>query len=74
MTQRNSFPMPFMVPLEEAAARIVDGFARGNFEIAFPRRLAWLMKGMRLLPYPAYFWAMRKLAGEHRGGRRDGAV
>ena len=32
------------------------------------------MKGMRLLPYPVYFWVMRKLAGEHRGGRRDGAV
>ena len=74
MTQRNSFPMPFMVSLEEAAVRVVDGFARDRFEIVFPRRLAWLMKGMRLLPYPAYFWAMRKLAGEHRGGRRDGAV
>lgn len=74
MTKRNSFPMPFMVSLDEAAARIADGFARGGFEITFPRRLAWLMKGMRLLPYPAYFWAMRRLAGEHRGGRRDGAV
>ncbi|HFH2921718.1 TPA: SDR family NAD(P)-dependent oxidoreductase [Pseudomonas aeruginosa] len=74
MTKRNSFPMPFMVSLEAAAARIVEGFARGGFEIVFPRRLAWLMKGMRLLPYPAYFWAIRKLAGEHRGGRRDGAV
>lgn len=74
MTKRNRFPMPFMVSLEAAAVRIVEGFARGGFEIVFPRRLAWLMKGMRLLPYPAYFWAIRKLAGEHRGGRRDGAV
>ncbi|HCI3977847.1 TPA: hypothetical protein NO321_006259, partial [Pseudomonas aeruginosa] len=48
--------------------------SRGGFEIVFPRRLAWLMKGMRLLPYPAYFWMVRRLAGEHRGGRRDGAV
>ncbi|HFZ1458804.1 TPA: hypothetical protein ACIJSR_006566 [Pseudomonas aeruginosa] len=53
---------------------MVDGFSRGGFEIVFPRRLAWLMKGMRLLPYPAYFWMVRRLAGEHRGGRRDGAV
>ncbi|MFI9678245.1 hypothetical protein PA6566_03787 [Pseudomonas aeruginosa] len=74
MTQRKSFPMPFMVPLDEAAVRIVDGFGRGGFEIVFPRRLAWLMKGMRLLPYPVYFWAARKLIGERRGGRRDGAV
>ncbi|WP_326873982.1 SDR family NAD(P)-dependent oxidoreductase [Bosea sp. (in: a-proteobacteria)] len=74
MTKRNSFPMPFMLPLDEAAVRVVDGFARGGFEITFPRRLAWLMKALRLLPYPVYFWMVRKLAGEHRGGRRDGAV
>ena len=74
MTQRNSFPMPFMLSHEQAAQRIVDGFARGGFEIAFPRRLAWPMKLLRLLPYPIYAWAMRKLAGERRGGRRDGAV
>lgn len=74
MTKRNSFPMPFMLTLDEAATRVVDGFARGGFEVAFPRRLAWLMKALRLLPYPVYFWMVRRLAGEHRGGRRDGAV
>ncbi|RYE72325.1 MAG: hypothetical protein EOP19_30705 [Hyphomicrobiales bacterium] len=63
-----------MLPLDEAATRVVDGFARGGFEITFPRRLAWLMKALRLLPYPAYFWMVGKLVGEHRGGRRDGAV
>lgn len=69
MTRKNNFAMPFMITMEAAAARIVDGFERGGFEIAFPRRLAWLMKTLRLLPYPAYFWAMRRIAGGARGRR-----
>lgn len=74
LTQANRFPMPFLLPLEEAASRIVDGFARDGFEITFPRRLAWLVKAMRLLPYPVYFWAVRRMAGSHRGGRREEAA
>lgn len=69
MTRRNSFPMPFLMTNEAAAARIADGFARGGFEIVFPRRLAWAMKLIRLLPYPLYFLATRALAG---GANRDG--
>lgn len=62
MTQGRSFPMPFMLTAEEGARRIVDGFERGGFEITFPRRLAWLLKAARLLPYPAYFALMARFA------------
>ena len=55
MTRRNRFAMPFLMTVGEGARRIVDGFERGRFEIAFPRRLAWPMKVLRLLPYPLYF-------------------
>ena len=55
MTRRNRFAMPFLMTVEEGARRIADGFERGGFEIAFPRRLAWPMKALRLLPYPLYF-------------------
>lgn len=67
MTQGRRFPMPFLLTVEEGARRIVGGFARGGFEITFPRRLAWLLKAARLLPYPVYFALMSRFAG--RGGR-----
>jgi len=69
MTHGKDFPMPFLMNMDEAAARIADGFARGGFEIVFPRRLAWLMKAIRLLPYPLYFRVVARLAGR-RGSRR----
>ncbi|QEL21771.1 SDR family NAD(P)-dependent oxidoreductase [Bosea sp. F3-2] len=62
MTQGRRFPMPFLLTVEEGARRIVDGFERGGFEITFPRRLAWLLKAARLLPYPAYFALMSRFA------------
>ena len=62
MTEGKTFRMPCLLPSGEAARRIVDGFELGGFEIAFPKRLAWLMKAVRLLPYPAYFALMRRLA------------
>ena len=55
MTAVNRFPMPFLMPVEAAAARIVAGLASRRFEIAFPRRLAWPMKLVRLLPYRLTF-------------------
>lgn len=64
MTQGRRFPMPFLLSVEEGARRIVDGFERGGFEITFPRRLAWLLKAARMLPYPAYFALMSRFAGK----------
>jgi NAD(P)-dependent dehydrogenase (short-subunit alcohol dehydrogenase family) len=63
LTDQNEFPMPFLVPLAEAAERICRGFERDGFEIAFPRRMAWLLKGLNLLPYRAYFWLVGKATG-----------
>lgn len=54
LTQKNKFKMPFLMKPEAAARRIVDGFARGGFEITFPRRMAWALKLLNLLPYPVY--------------------
>ena len=58
LTDKNDFPMPFLIEMDEAADRICDGFSKGGFEIAFPRRLAWILKFLRILPYPTYFWLL----------------
>ncbi len=63
LTDRNDFPMPFLIEADVAARRIVDGLERGRFEIAFPRRLAILMKIGRLLPYSLYLHITRKILG-----------
>lgn len=62
------FEMPFLMEAEEAARRICDGFERGGFEIAFPRRLAYLFKAGRLLPYPLFFPLMRLATRRARRG------
>ena len=62
LTDRNDFPMPFLMETDDAARRIVDGLTRSDrFEIAFPRRMVWLMKTVRWLPYPVFFRLMARL-------------
>ena len=60
LTARNKFPMPFLMDLDDAVQRACDGFERGGFEIVFPRRLALMLKLMRLLPYGLYFPGMAR--------------
>ena len=69
-----AFPsaMPFLMEGEEACRRICDGFERGGFEIRFPRRLAWMLRAINLLPYAAYF-ALFKLS-RRGGGASDRAA
>jgi NAD(P)-dependent dehydrogenase (short-subunit alcohol dehydrogenase family) len=61
LTAKNDFPMPFLMETDEAARRIVDGLTKSRrFEIAFPRRLVWPMKIIRMLPYPVFFWLAKR--------------
>jgi NAD(P)-dependent dehydrogenase (short-subunit alcohol dehydrogenase family) len=60
MTAGVRHPMPFLMRVEDAARRLCDGLARGGFEVRFPRRLAWIIRALNLLPYSAYFWVLRK--------------
>jgi short-subunit dehydrogenase len=59
LTAGNTFPMPFIMPVEEAAQRIIRGLERGKFEIAFPWQLVAFMKIARLLPNALFFWYAR---------------
>lgn len=62
-TKKNTFKMPALMPVDQAAKRIVAGVAKGGFEITFPRRFTYVLKALRLLPYPAYFWLMTRATG-----------
>jgi hypothetical protein len=55
LTAGSTRPMPGIIECDDASRRICDGFERSGFEIAFPRRHAWLLKAVNHLPYSAYF-------------------
>ena len=64
LTDRNEFPMPFLMPVEDAVDALVRGLASDRFEIVFPRRFALLLKLLNMLPYGAYFAAVRRMTGK----------
>jgi NAD(P)-dependent dehydrogenase (short-subunit alcohol dehydrogenase family) len=61
LTDKNPFPMPFLMDVDVAAARLADGLEGKGFEVTFPRRFTWMLKALRLLPYPLYFALTRRL-------------
>ena len=63
-TDKNEFPMPFLMEVEDAADRLVDGLAGSGFEIAFPRRFAYGLKLLRCLPYWLYFPLIGRATGK----------
>ncbi len=66
MTDRNDFPMPFLVDVEEAADIILRKADRRPLTIAFPARLNLLLKTMTLFPRMWYSGVSKRL-------RRTGA-
>jgi short-subunit dehydrogenase len=55
LTDKNPFPMPFLIEPEEAARQIYDGMQTDRFEIAFPWPFVMILKLLRILPYALYF-------------------
>jgi NAD(P)-dependent dehydrogenase (short-subunit alcohol dehydrogenase family) len=63
LTAQNNFSMPSLITPEQAAAAMLNGWARGAFDIHYPKRFTRWMKLLRLLPYRAYFPAVRRFTG-----------
>jgi short-subunit dehydrogenase len=61
LTDKNPFPMPFLMEVEDAAEALYRGLGSKRFEIVFPRRLAYLLKVLRCLPAPLAFAVTRRL-------------
>ena len=61
MTDKNAFPMPFLMTSENAARRIYKKLLSSDFEIYFPKRLIIPMKILSILPYKFYFFIMSKI-------------
>ncbi len=54
MTAHNRHPMPFLLELDDAVERMTRAILKRKRSLAFPRRLAVLAWGGRLLPRPLY--------------------
>lgn len=60
LTAGNQFSMPALLTPQEAATAIVQGWARGAFEIHFPKRFTLWMKVLRMVPNRAFFYLVRQ--------------
>ena len=70
LTDRNRFPMPMLMPVGPAVEALVRGLEAERREIHFPKPFTWMLKLLRVLPYPIYRWIVwratrgRRLARE----------
>jgi short-subunit dehydrogenase len=54
MTDRNPYPMPFLLPADEAARRMARAIARGAAHTVIPWQMGLVGLGLRALPRPLY--------------------
>lgn len=62
LTAGNHFDMPALLTPEQAATYILKGWARGDFEIHFPKRFTLWLKALRAMPNRLYFQLVRRVA------------
>jgi NAD(P)-dependent dehydrogenase (short-subunit alcohol dehydrogenase family) len=63
LTDRNDFPMPFLMEVGDAADALVKGLGGDAFEIAFPAPFVFVMKRLAAMPDWLYFRLVAKQTG-----------
>ncbi len=51
LTDKNTFPMPMIITVEEASTAIQSGLNKGCSNIYFPKRFTWILRFIGMLPY-----------------------
>jgi len=60
-TDKNRFPMPFLIGVDEAADHIMRGIAARKFEISFPWQMSLAIRLLAALPNRAKFAITRRM-------------
>ncbi len=61
LTEKNDFPMPFLISAQEAAEAIERGLADRRYEIVFPWKMRFTIRLLHALPAGFRFFLMRRL-------------
>jgi len=65
LTQKNDFPMPFLVDMEQASKIIIDGLDTRPFTLNFPKKFSWLIKLFYLWPNIWFKFIAPRLSRTH---------
>lgn len=60
-TDKNKFPMPFLIDTDEAVDHILRGLAQKRFEISFPWQMSFAMRTLAALPDALKFAITRRM-------------
>ena len=62
LTDKNDFPMPFLISSQQACNYIVKGLEKKKARISFPKRMIFLMKLLSLMPENWWINLARRIA------------
>jgi len=62
LTAQNPYHMPALLKPSQAADEMLKGWAKGLFEIHFPKRFTLWLRWARWLPDSVYFYLLQKIA------------
>lgn len=63
LTDRNKFPMPFLMPVDKAVKALIRGLEGSKFQIVFPWRMSVVMQILRRMPNRWFLAIARKISG-----------
>jgi short-subunit dehydrogenase len=69
MTEKNPYPMPFLLSADEAARLMVRAISRGRRFYVFPWQMALVGRLLRALPRPVYDLVFARAPRKPRAGR-----